>query len=166
MDIPEGLIGRTTRSENKIPTQIVTEITVTTASTHDVIPFVYLICLNAIALGFDAETAFTVFADSGYVGKEHADLLKEMFPYIQLLVCKKGSKNKPLTDLEKAHNHAISTRRCRGEHVFGSITNDMGGMRTSCIGLERNTRDIVGKFLAYNLKRAVFLRKKKLAAAA
>jgi len=146
--------------------KIVTEITVTTASTHDVVMFVYLVCLNAIALGLDAESAFTVFVDSGYTGEKHAELLKEMFPLIQLLVCKKATKNKPLTDLEKAYNHAISTRRCRGEHVFGSITNDMGGMRTSCIGLERNTRDIVGKFLAYNLKRAVFLRKKKIAAAA
>lgn len=141
--------------------KIVTAVAVSTAKNHDVLWFVYVICLNAVILGLDEEAVFTVFADSGYVGSEYAELLREMFPQIQLLVCKKAAKNKPLSVLEKNYNHAVSTRRCRVEHVFGSITNDMKGMRTSCIGLARNTRDIVGKFLAYNIKRAVFLFSKR-----
>jgi len=51
----------------------------------------------------------------------------------------------------------------RGENAPDANTiwqfkeDDMGGIHTRTIGLERNTRDNVAKSLAYNIKRAAFL---------
>ena len=99
-----------------------------------------------------------IWADSAFVGEElHADILHD-FPTIQLNINEKGYKNKPLTDGQKASNREKSKIRARVEHVFGHMTNSMGGMFMRCIGIDRAIREIAMKNLAYNLQRFTFLR--------
>ena len=99
-----------------------------------------------------------VWADSAYVGEElHGDILQD-FPNINLHVNEKGYKNKPLTDEQKTDNREKSKVRARVEHVFGHMTNSMGGMFIRCIGIDRAIREIAMKNLAYNLQRFVYLR--------
>ena len=99
-----------------------------------------------------------IWADSAFVGEElHADILHD-FPTIQLNINEKGYKNKPLTDGQKASNREKSKIRARVEHVFGHMTNSMGGMFMRCIGIDRAIREIAMKNLAYNLQRLTFLR--------
>jgi len=99
----------------------------------------------------------TVYVDSAYVGEEIHSGIKEDFPDIELLVCEKGYKNKPLTDEQKENNRTKSKVRVRVEHVFGQMTNSMGGMFIRCIGIGRAVREIAMKNLAYNLRRYVYL---------
>ena len=99
-----------------------------------------------------------IWADSAYVGEElHADILHD-FPQIKLKINEKGGKNTPLTDGQKAANREKSRIRARVEHVFGHMTNSMGGMFIRCIGINRAIREIALKNLAYNLHRFTFLR--------
>ena len=145
--------------------KIVTNVVVTTASVHDVKVYVRLICMAFIFLSAGIPVDFFVkYADSGYVGKDYVDILKLIFKEICdtcFHVIKRATKGHKLTGQDKSYNRSVAKKRCRVEHVFGAITNDMGGIHTKSIGLERNTRDIVIKFFAYNIKRAAFLFSKK-----
>jgi IS5 family transposase len=139
--------------------KLITNVVVTTASVHDVNIFVHLVCLAFSAIvtaGLDLELLI-VYADSGYTGSKYAEMLRKMWDNCIVHVIKKAFKNHPLKGWEKSYNRSVSSKRCRVEHVFGTMTNDMGGIHTRTIGLERNTRDIVAKSLAYNIKRAAFL---------
>jgi IS5 family transposase len=99
-----------------------------------------------------------IWADSAYVGEElHADILHD-FPWVKLNIHEKGCKNKPLTDGQKTSNREKSRIRARVEHVFGHMTNSMGGMFMRCIGIDRAIRETAMKNLAYNLQRFTFLR--------
>ncbi len=99
-----------------------------------------------------------IWADSAFVGEElHSDILRD-FPNIKLNINEKGYKNKPLTDWQKILNRLKSKIRARVEHVFGHMTNSMGGMFIRCIGKDRAIREIAMKNLAYNLQRLTFLR--------
>lgn len=138
--------------------KIITEVVVTPANVHDVRVFVHLICLTFTFLmaGFPIEL-LVVYADSGYTGEKYQKMLTDMFKGACIHIIKKAKKGKVLKGWEKSYNRSVSKLRCRVEHVFGSVTNDMGGIHTNSIGMERNSRDIVIKFLAYNIKRAAFL---------
>ena len=150
-------------------TKLVTGVIVTTASVHDVKIYVQLIIMTYtfLAAGIPVDY-FISYADSGYTGIDYADTLKDYFKNICDVcfhVIKRAKKGKPLKGWEKSYNRSVAKIRCRVEHVFGAITNDMGGIYTKSIGLERNTRDIVTKFFAYNIKRAAYLANKSKAAA-
>jgi len=139
--------------------KLITNVVVTTAKVHDVNVFVHIVCLAfgaIITAGLDPKLLI-VYADSGYTGSIYAEMLLKMWNNAIVHVIKKAFKNKPLKGWEKSYNRSVSSKRCRVEHVFGTMTNDMGGIHTRTIGLERNTRDIVAKSLAYNIKRAAFL---------
>ena len=134
--------------------KIMTDFTVTPASTHDVNEFEGLIDIN------DTEA----WLDSAYASADHIARIKTAYPHIVLHICEKGTKNNPLTDEQKANNREKSRVRARVEHVFGYITRFMGGMTIRTIGIARATREICGINLAYNIKRVAFLvRTKKLA---
>jgi len=120
---------------------------VTPASTHDSQPF----------HGLLDEKDKIVYADSAYVGEEMHNDIREDFPDIDLRVSEKGYKNKPLTEAQKEENKIKSRVRARVEHVFGHMTNSMGGMFIRCIGKQRAVREIAMKNLAYNLQRFVYL---------
>jgi IS5 family transposase len=127
--------------------KIITDFTVTPANVHDVNEFEGLIDIN------DKEA----WLDAGYASEAHVARIKEAYPDIILHICEKGTKNKPLTDEQKASNKEKSHIRSRVEHVFGYITRFMGGIYIRTIGKERAEREICGMNLAYNLKRAAFL---------
>jgi len=127
--------------------KIITDFTVTPANVHDVNEFEGLIDIN------DKEA----WLDAGYASEAHVARIKEAYPGIILHICEKGTKNKPLTDEQKASNREKSHIRSRVEHVFGYMTRFMGGIYIRTIGKERAEREICGMNLAYNLKRVAFL---------
>ena len=99
-----------------------------------------------------------IHADSAYVGEKIGDELKEKCgKEVELQINEKGYRNHPLTDEQKATNREKSRVRVRVEHVFGYMTNSMGGMTIRCIGLVRARCAITIKNLAYNLSRYTYL---------
>jgi len=74
-----------------------------------------------------------------------------------LHICENGKKNAPLTEEQKEESREKSKVRARVEHVFGYITQFMGGIYIRTIGKERAERKICGMNLAYNIRRAVYL---------
>jgi len=127
--------------------KLIVDFDVTDASVHDSQRFHTLL----------DEKDKAVYADSAYVGEDMHGEIKKDFPDIELQVCEKGYKNKPLTDEQKENNKTKSKVRVRVEHVFGQMTNAMGGMFIRCIGISRAVREIAMKNLAYNLRRYVYL---------
>ncbi len=96
-------------------------------------------------------------ADSAYTGKELHDKIREKNPGYNFKYPRKGYRNKPLSEEQKASNKEKSKVRARVEHVFGHMTNSMGGMTTRVIGIDRTTCVITLKNLAYNLSRWAYL---------
>ena len=125
--------------------KIITDFTVTDASVHDSQELIELVNRDDNSVDLD----------SGYVGKDIAEEVLEKCPDIELNICSRAYRNRPLTDEEKEINKIISRRRCRIEHIFGYMTRFMGGMTLRCHGIKRAYRDICNKNLAYNLKRFV-----------
>ena len=125
--------------------KIITDFTVTDASVHDGQELIELV----------NKDDNTVDLDSGYAGEDLEKEVLEKCPDIELNICARTYRNRPLTEEEKAMNKVISKRRCRIEHIFGYMTRFMGGMVLRCHGIKRAYRDICNKNLAYNLKRFV-----------
>jgi len=131
--------------------KMVVDFTVTDAAVHDSQELVELI----------DEKDKVLYADSAYTGEKIHEKVKEKSPEIKVEIIEKGYRNKPLTDEQKENNRDKSKIRVRVEHVFGYMTNSMGGMYSRVIGIDRNTLAITLKNLAYNLKRWVYLSKIK-----
>jgi len=127
--------------------KIITDFSVTAASVHDSQEFVDLV---------DARDK-DVKVDSGYAGEEFQEQLYEKFPGIQVHVCARAYRNKPLTDEDKRSNKEISRTRSRIEHIFGYMTRFMAGIICRVHGFDRVKRDITAKNMAYNIKRFVYL---------
>ena len=53
-----------------------------------------------------------------------------------------GYRDRPLTEEQKENNRQKSRVRARIEHVFGYVTNSMGGIFLTCIGMRRTTAAI------------------------
>ncbi len=70
---------------------------------------------------------------------------------------KKGKRNKPLSKREKKANTRKSRVRARVEHVFGSITNEQGGLYFRVIGRARTAVKIGMMNVVYNMRRFVTL---------
>ena len=95
-----------------------------------------------------------VYADSAYRSKEReADLAKQN---ITSQICEKGRRGHPLSEAQKAANHAKSKVRSRVEHVFGAQA-QMGGHWVRTIGLLRAKIKIGMMNLVYNMVRLVQL---------
>ena len=90
---------------------------VTSAEVHDSNVFLDILADN---------TSQEVWADSAYRSEENERRLKASGMRSQ--VHKKGKKNQPLSEKEKRSNSRKSATRVRVEHVFGSITNEQGGL--------------------------------------
>lgn len=102
-------------------------------------------------------TSKNVWADSAYRAEEiEAEL--EQAGY-QSKVHEKGYKNKPLTERQKKSNKNKSRVRAKVEHVFGSITNEQGGIFSRVIGYARNSFKIGMMNLVYNFRRYSYLRR-------
>jgi IS5 family transposase len=125
--------------------KIITDFSVTDASVHDSQEFVGLI---------DAKDQ-DVKADSGYAGEKFRAEIAEKYPDIELHICARAYRNTPLADSDKTRNREIAHTRARIEHIFGYMTRFMAGITSRVHGIDRVTRDVTAKNLAYNLKRYV-----------
>lgn len=126
--------------------KLIREYDVTSAEVHDSNVFEELLSEN---------TSKDVWADSAYRSEEH-ELQLDVMGY-RSHVNKKGTKNKPLTKKEKKANTEKSRIRVRVEHVFGSMTNEQGGINFKVIGLARNAVKIGMMNVVYNMRRFVTL---------
>jgi IS5 family transposase len=129
--------------------KMITDWRVTPANPHDSTVLAALIGGNVREL----------WGDSAYMSAKIMGLFKGHYPEIALHICEKGTKNNPLTDGQKADNREKSRIRSRIEHIFGHMTNAMGGMFIRHVGIERAECAIVMKNLVYNISRYASLRK-------
>lgn len=66
-----------------------------------------------------------LFADSAYAGSDIADHLPDGCAN---KICEKGYRDNPLTKKQKASNCRKSKTRYQIEHIFGFMTNSVGGI--------------------------------------
>ena len=130
--------------------KLIRDYEVTSAEVHDSKVFEDILSEN---------TSKTVWADSAYRSEEKEMLLKELGYRSE--VHRKGKRNKPLTEKEKQGNTTKSKVRARVEHVFGSMTNEQGGLYFKVIGIARNKAKIGLMNIVYNMRRFVTLHRIK-----
>lgn len=128
--------------------KIIRDYDVTAANVHD-----SQICGAILAANSDVD----VWADSAYRSVAQGAELAEQH-YISH-IHEKGTRNHPLTEQQKADNKKKSKTRARVEHVFGTMTNEMGGILVRVIGLLRASAKVGLMNLVYNLKRFETLRR-------
>lgn len=73
---------------------------------------------------------------------------------------RKKARNHPLTEAQKSSNKEKSRVRARVENVFGSMTNELGGITIRTIGHIRAKAQIGLLNLVYNIKRVAMLIRK------
>lgn len=133
--------------------KLIREYKVTTAEVHDSNVFEEILTEN---------TSKDVWADSAYRSEEHESTLQSKG--YRSHVHKKGKRNKPLSERDKKANKRKSKVRVRVEHVFGSITNEQGGLYFKVIGLARTAVKIGMMNIVYNMRRFVTLHRMSVSA--
>ena len=128
--------------------KLITNYSVTDAAVHD--------SQRCTDLLEESDEVF--YADSAYAGDDIAQNLPEG---CENQICKKGTRNHPLTDEQKESNRKKSKTRCRIEHIFGFMTNSMHGITIRSIGIERAWFNIGLTNLIYNFCRYEFLKRPK-----
>jgi len=68
-------------------------------------------------------------------------------------VLEEGTRNHPLTEVQKESNPEKSKTRARIEHVFGFIEGSMNRLQLNCIGYKRTDALVSLINLTYNLFR-------------
>lgn len=126
-------------------TKLITAYDVTDASVHD----------SQMLDELLSEEDKIIYADSAYRSEAQEERLA--MKGIRSQILEKGARNKPLTPKQKASNKKKSSIRVRVEHVFGFMTNSMGGMMIKCIGMVRAKSKIGLRNLNYNLFRLMQL---------
>lgn len=129
--------------------KLITEYVVSDASVHD---SRMLDALTSGGLAVDQE----LFADAAYAGAAHAEQMESRG--IVSRVHFKAHRGRALTAREERANKARSRQRARVEHIFGFITNSMGGMTVRGRSMNRNEAVIGLMNLTYNLCRLVQLK--------
>ena len=128
--------------------KLIRDYEVTSAEVHDSQVFEGLLAEN---------TSKDVWADSAYHSEEK-ELILELMGY-RSHVHKKGKKNKPLSKRDQRANKTKSRIRVRVEHVFGSITNEQGGLYFRVIGLCRIKAKVGLMNIVYNMRRFISLKR-------
>ena len=126
--------------------KLIREYEVSSAELHDSQVFFELLSENS---------SKDVWADSAYRSEENERML--LADDYRSRVHKKGKRNQPLNERDKSANRKKSKIRARVEHVFGSMTNEQGGMFIRVIGLARAKTKIGLMNLVYNLRRCASL---------
>lgn len=126
--------------------KLIREYDVTSAEVHDSQVFETILTDN---------TENDVWADSAYLS-ENIELNLEVMGF-KSHVNKKGYRNNPLSKKDKTLNKKKSKVRARVEHVFGSMTNEQGGLYFKVIGINRMRVKIGMMNLVYNIRRMVSL---------
>ena len=128
--------------------KMLVDYSVTGASVHD----------SQEIVGLVDDKNEEIYADSAYVGEKLHEQILEKNPEVEININEKAFRNRPLTEDQKSSNKKKSKIRARVEHVFGHMTNSMGGMFIRCIGIRR-AKCIIGlKNLAYNMSRYAYLK--------
>jgi len=128
---------------------------VTTASVAD--------CTMAAQLLDERDKGQDLDADKGYATKDIREMVVREAKMNDHIL-HKAARNRPLTPQEELLNKQYSKVRARVEHVFGSITKQLGGSSVRCIGLVRATFQVGLRNLGYNMLRTVYLLSKPDAA--
>jgi len=97
----------------------------------------------------------TLYADSAYRSAEIERNLARR--EINSRIHFKAARNRPLTPSQNTSNKSRSSKRARVEHIFGYMTNSMGGLITRACSQPRNATEIGLINLTYNLCRVVQL---------
>ena len=92
-----------------------------------------------------------IWADSAYTGEEQDNTIKKY--KMNNKVHEKGTRNHPLTEVQKESNKEKSKTRVRVEHVFGFIEGSMNRLQLNCIGIKRASALISLINLTYNMFR-------------
>lgn len=119
-----------------LDSKIITDFRVTTASTNDA----------KAAEGIFSESDQVAYGDAAYPSLVIPDGVENQF-------CEKATRNHPLTEEQRAHNHQKAKRRCRVEHVFAGMVQMVGGTTVRCKNLMRATFNISMLNLLYNMRR-------------
>lgn len=101
-----------------------------------------------------------VYADSAYMGDEVRESIEVMGASVQII--RRRGRGRELSKGVKRRNSQIAKHRARVEHVFGAFTNDMKVRVIRCIGMTRARARIGLINLVYNIKRAMFLKQRRL----
>ena len=126
---------------------------VTSAEVHDSQVFIEILAEN---------TSKDVWANSAYYSEDF-ELMLDVMAY-RSHVHKKGQRNKSLSDKDRHRNTKKSKVRVRVEHVFGSMTNEQGGLYFRVIGLARTKSKVGMMNIVYNMRRLVSLNRLSLSA--
>jgi IS5 family transposase len=123
-----------------LESKLITDYTVTTASTND-------------AKG--AENLFdkndkVAYGDAAYPGVKLPDGVVNM-------ISEKANRNHPLTEEQREGNHQKAKKRCRVEHVFAGMVQMIGGTNIRCKDGKRAFFNISMLNLLYNMRRVVSL---------
>ena len=124
--------------------KLITGYTVTSANVHD----------SQVLAELVDDADYVLYADSAYFGESIFSTLPEG---LERKVHEKGSRNHPLTEEQKACNQEKSRIRVRIEHIFGFMTNSMGGITVRSIGKLRARFNAGITNLVYNICRYEFL---------
>jgi len=100
-----------------------------------------------------------VYADSAYRSTETEERLGRhgLVSHIH----ERAYRNTPLTDTQKAANTERSRIRARVEHIFGHMSNAMGGRLIHTMGIDRAFGKVAFKNIAYNMQRFVMLQRRQ-----
>ena len=126
--------------------KLIRDYEVTSAEVHDSQVFIEVLAEN---------TSSDVWADSAYQSENTEISLAAMD--MRSHIHKKGKKNQPLSERSKKANTRRSRVRARVEHVFGSMTNEQGGLYSRAIGFTRNQLKVGMMNVVYNMRRFVTL---------
>ena len=92
-----------------------------------------------------------VYADGAYHSKAIGERLEQQG--YRDRIHRKGCRDAPLTERDRAWNRVRSKVRARVEHVFGRQAQRLGGKLIRCVGIAR-VRTVIGlRNLVYNLER-------------
>ncbi len=92
-----------------------------------------------------------LWADSAYGGEKQEETIKKY--RMNNKVHEKGTRNNPLTEVQKQANKEKSKTRVKVEHVFGFIEGSMKRLQLKCIGLKRTRAMESLMNLTYNMFR-------------
>ncbi len=96
-----------------------------------------------------------VYMDSAYVGQDVDDEVKEVGARNRVI--RRRGRGKQLSEARKKINRVYARNRCRVEHVFGTLVNDLKTKMVRSIGINRARGRITLLNLVYNMRRAMCL---------
>jgi IS5 family transposase len=129
-----------------LDSKLITDYTVTTASTNDA----------KAAEGLFDEKDKVAYGDSAYPSLALPRGVENRF-------CEKANRNHPLTEEQKANNHKKAKLRCRVEHVFAGMVQMVGGTTIRCKNQSRAVFNISMLNMLYNMRRVASLNRMRTA---